>query len=109
MTKQEILKIIDQNRDVLTPENYQGILKNADIFTEDEKKRIVEYLRVAREMMRVNEDFMKKQNALLKKTDSDLKDMNDQMIKRAMFRLKEDENEQSKKEGSDADDMLSSL
>ena len=33
MTKEEILKIIDQNRDVLTPENYLGILKNVDIFT----------------------------------------------------------------------------
>lgn len=109
MTKEEILKIIDQNRDVLTPENYLGILKNVDIFNEDEKKRIVEYLRVAKEMLRVNQDFMKKQNALLKKTDSDLKGMGDQIQRQALFKRKEDEEEQSKKEGSEADDLLSSL
>ncbi|MBI5421743.1 hypothetical protein HZA44_01265 [Candidatus Peregrinibacteria bacterium] len=109
MTKEEILKIIDQNRDVLTPENYLGILKNVDIFNEDEKKRIVEYLRVAKEMLRVNQDFMKKQNALLRKADSDLKGMGDQIQRQAMFKRKEDEDEQSKKEGSEADDLLSSL
>lgn len=109
MTKEEILKIIDQNRDVLTPENYLGILKNVDIFNEDEKKRIVEYLRVAKEMLRVNQDFMKKQNALLKKTDSDLKGMGDQIQRQAQFKRKEDEEAQSKKEGSEADDLLSSL
>lgn len=109
MTKEEILKIIDQNRDVLTPENYLGILKNVDIFTEDEKKRIVEYLRVAREMLRINEDFMKKRNALLNKADADLKGMGDQIQRQSMFKRREDEEEQSKKEGSEADDLLSSI
>ena len=70
MTKEEILKIIDQNRDVLSPDNYLNILKNADIFTEDEKKRIAEYLGVAKEMLRVNEDFMKKRDALLRRSES---------------------------------------
>jgi VIT1/CCC1 family predicted Fe2+/Mn2+ transporter len=109
MTKEEILKIIDQNRDVLTPENYLGILKNVDIFTEDEKKRIVEYLRVAKEMLRVNEDFMKKRSALLKKGLDELNKVKNQMIEQDKQVRREKEHNQNSEDSSEADRMLGSL
>ncbi len=109
MTKEEILKIIDQNRDVLTPENYLGILKNVDIFTEDEKKRIVEYLRVAKEMLRVNEDFMKKRSALLKKGLDELHQIKNQMIEQDKQVRREREHNQNSEDSSEADRMLGSL
>ena len=102
MTKEEILKIIDQNRDVLTPENYLGILKNVDIFTEDEKKRIVEYLRVAKEMLRVNEDFMKKGL-------DELHQIKNQMIEQDKQVRREREHNQNSEDSSEADRMLGSL
>ena len=106
MTKEEILKIIDQNRDVLTPENYLGILKNVDIFNEDEKRRIVEYLKVAKDMLRVNEDFMKKRNALLKKATSDLGDMKTKWMGEEKEMRKENERQQSSEDSNAADNLL---
>jgi hypothetical protein len=109
MTKEEILKIIDQNRDVLTPENYLGILKNADIFTEEEKKRIVEYLKVAKEMLRINEDFMKKKNALLHKASDDLNKTKGQWMEGYKRVQGENEYRQSSEDSNEADNLLSGL
>ena len=62
MTKEEILKIIDQNKDILTPDNYQRILKNVDILTDRDKEAIVANLMTAREMLEANEECLKKQH-----------------------------------------------
>jgi hypothetical protein len=109
MTKEEILKIIDQNRDVLTPENYQGILKNADIFTEEEKKRIVEYLTSAQSMIRANEDFLKRRNALLKKSVQDLKEAKDLLIEKLKQAREEEGKRQERDDKSQADGLLNDL
>ena len=109
MTKEEILKIIDQNRDVLTPENYQRILKNADIFTEDEKKAIADYLRVAHELIEVNHRFMAKQSALFQKSADRLKSIDGQMSQDIKNLLKDAERKEGDESSSAADRLISDL
>ena len=64
MTKEEILKIIEQNKDILTPENYQRILKNVDILTDEDKENIAMHLTMAHETIKVNNELMEKQNTV---------------------------------------------
>lgn len=109
MTKEEILKIIEQNKDVLTPENYQGILKNVDIFTEEEKLKIAHYLQMAHEMMKANEAYMKAQNTLFKKTGDELKGIDQQISKDMKNAYKKAEESEQSKESDSADDLLSNL
>jgi len=109
MTKEEILKIIAQNRDVLTPDNYQRILKNVDIFTEDERKAIADYLRVAHEMVEVNHRFMGKQNALFQKTADRLKSIDETMSQDVKRNLKEAERNEKGESSSEADRLLSDI
>ncbi len=105
MTKRELLKIIEQNKDILTPENYEGIMKNADIFSDEEKEGIVGYLNMAKEMLAVNEKFMKAQNALYEKANRDMEKMDKEIQSDIKKASKSEEVETSKK----ADDLLSNL
>ena len=109
MTKEEILRIIYQNKDILTPENYQGILKNVDIFTEEEKLKIVHYLAMANELMRVNQGYMKAQNALFKKSTEDFKQMDQKIIRDIKDHFKRQENQDKSGDSGKADDLLSNL
>jgi hypothetical protein len=109
MTKEEILKIISQNRDVLTPENYQRILKNADVFTDDEKKAIADYLRVAHELVEANHRFMAKQNALFQKSADRLKSIDGQMSQDIKKMIKDAEHKEGGESSSAADRLLSDL
>jgi len=109
MTKEEILKIIDQNRDVLTPENYLGILKNVDIFTEEEKQAIVSYLKTAHEMIQVNHRFVAKQNALYQKTADRLEVIDRQMSEGVKRNLKDAEKLDLDQSSSEAQGLISGL
>ena len=109
MTKEEILKIIDQNRDVLTPENYQGILKNADVFTEQEKQAIASYLKTAHELIQVNHRFVAKQNALYQKSADRLKDIDGKMSEGVKRNLKEAERRDQDQSSSEAQGLISGL
>ncbi len=109
MTKEQILKAIEQNKDVLTPENYQGILKNVDIFTDEEKQAIVEYLTMAHEMMDINKRFIEKQNSLYKKTTNTLQEI-DGRVKKDIEEIKEKaESEEKDQASKDVNDLLSNL
>jgi hypothetical protein len=77
MTREEVIKIIDQNRDILTPENYQGILKNVDIFSKEDKENIARYLEVANRLIEVNKEFVSRRNALLRDTGKGLGGLRD--------------------------------
>jgi len=105
MTKEEIIKIIDQNRDVLTPENYLGILKYADIFTEEEKQAISSYLKTAHELIQANHRFLAKRNALYQKAADRMGEIGKQMKKGLKDAEKLDQGQSS----SDAQDLLSGL
>lgn len=109
MTKQEILKIIAQNRDILTPENYKGVLKYIDVFTEDELKRIADYLSVARELMEANKRFLVKQKALYQKTEDRLTEIDENMRREYKEGIKKAEQEENHQSATDADDMLNKL
>jgi len=109
MTKEEILRIIDQNRDVLTPENYQGILKNVDIFTEDEKLAIASYLKTAHEMIQVNHRFMAKRNALYQKTADRLGTIDRQMSEGVKKNLRDAEKFDHDQSSSEAQGLISGL
>jgi hypothetical protein len=109
MTKEEILHLIDQNRDLLTPENYQGILKYAEVFTEDEKKRIAAYLEAAQWMMRAHSDFIKKRNALLGEAVEKLKEEKGHMVKEVQKARAEEESRQASKDSSEAESMISGI
>ncbi|QQR83168.1 hypothetical protein IPJ72_05175 [Candidatus Peregrinibacteria bacterium] len=109
MTKAEVLKTIDQNRDLLTAENYQRIIKQIDLFTEDEKQRIVDYLNTAQRMLAVNHEFMQKQNALLKQTGDSLNTISYHLQEEKKQVLKQAENTKKNQDDSAADSLLSNL
>lgn len=81
MTKEEILKIIEQNKDILTPENLHGILKDIDLFTELEWQGIANYLKMTHELIQVNHKFLRKENEVYEDMASKLDAVNDKMKK----------------------------
>ena len=109
MTKKEILKIIEQNKDILTPENYKGILKNIDVFTDEEKDAIVYYLKTAREMLAVNDKFMKAQNAMYKGTIDELKEIDANITKKAKKEIQNASQKEEDSSSAEADKLISNL
>lgn len=109
MTREEVINIIKQNQDVLTPENYQNILENVDILSDSDKERIVAYLAMAQEMHKVNHEFMEEQNRLNQKTGDKLKVIDEKMKHDFKESLKKAEAEEKKEESDEAENLLSNL
>ncbi|MBU1017978.1 hypothetical protein KKA33_03015 [Patescibacteria group bacterium] len=109
MTKEEIIKIIDQNKDVLTSENYERILKNVDVFTAEEKEKIAAYLSMAQEMIEVNHKMMKAQNDLYQRTGNKLKDIDEKMLKDTKEVLQKAEASEETEASEEAEKLISNL
>ncbi len=109
MTKDDVLKIIQQNKDLLTPENYQGVIKRIDVFTEEEKQKIVDYLQMAQEMLKANQAYVKAQNALLEKTGDQLKEIDEKIVKDTKTAYKKAEESEKTQESDEAENLLSNL
>lgn len=109
MTKEDILQIIDQNRDILTPENYERLLKNADILTDDEKEKIANYLKTARELLAIQEEFLKTQNSNLKSFKNEAagiqREFKEEMVKAGH----EAEKQEKQAESDEADQLITNL
>ena len=105
MTREEVLKIVMQNKDILTPENYLRILKNVDILSDNDKENIVAFLQVSKEMLAVNKIYVQRRNALYQKAGEEFKRMNKDM-KDAIRKTEEDE---GSKDSDKADDLLANL
>lgn len=101
MTKEEILRIIHQNKDILTPENYQGVLKNTSLFTDDEKLKIARFLWLAKEMMKVNQDFLKAQSALFENSMEEIRQEGQRINRDSMghFIIEEKKDQDQDKKG----------
>lgn len=109
MTKDEVIKAIKQNADVLTPENYQAILKNVDVLSDADKERIVAYLAMAQEMHKVNHEFMEEQNKLNQKTGDTLKVLDEKMKHDFKESMKKAEAEEKTEDSDEAEKLLSNL
>ena len=109
MTKEEIIEIIKQNADILTPENYQSALKNADILTEDDKQRIVGHLTMARQALDVHERLLKTETGLYKEAGDELKIVKEKLLKGEKTALKMAESGQSAQESQEADNLISNF
>ena len=109
MTKKQVLKIIEANKDILTPENYKGILKNIDTFTDEEKEAVVDYLHMAREMLDANDRFMEAQNKLYKDTGDELKRIDKEIEKDTKKAIKMASADDEAKTSEEADRLISNL
>ena len=109
MTKEEILKIIDQNKDILTPDNYQRILKNVDILTDQNKEAIVVNLMTARKMMDANEEYLKKQNVLHKATEEKFIGIHKKIVQESKEALHKAEAFEETRSSEEADQLISNL
>lgn len=105
MTREEVLKIVMQNRDILTPENYLRILKNVDILSDKDKENIVAFLQVSKEMLEVNKIYVQRRNALYQKAGEEFKQMGQDM--KDVFKKAEEDEEN--RESDKADDLLANL
>ena len=109
MTKEEIIQIIKDNADILTPENYQSALKNADILTEADKQRIVGYLTMARQALDLQERFLKTEAGLYKEAGNELKIVKEKLLRDEKTALKIAESGQSAQEAQEADNLISNF
>lgn len=109
MTKKEILKIIEQNKDILTTENYKGVIKNIDIFTDAELKAIVDYLNTAKDMIKVNNDFMKAKSRLYQDTNDELDNIEKEFKAEVKKDRKETESKNAENDINEAENLISNL
>ena len=109
MTKEQILKIIEQNKDVLTPENYQGILKNVDIFTDEERQKIANYLRMAQELMKTNSAYLKSRNILFKSVGDRYKTIEKNIQEKEKEARRDAESTEQDQSSGEAEDLISNL
>jgi len=109
MTKDELIKIIEQNKDILTPENYQRALKNADVFTEEEKTQIAAHLTVAGQAVKTNREIVKKQNALYQETGDKLKAIDESIVKETKKAYHDVEAAEEAEASEKAEQLISNL
>ncbi|MBN1258282.1 hypothetical protein JXA05_00840 [Candidatus Peregrinibacteria bacterium] len=109
MTKEELLRIIAQNADILTPENYQRVIKNAAILTDEDKRKIANYLSMARELLEANNDFMKKAGTLNREAGDHFKSMREGMVREEKKILETAEGNEKRKEKEDAEKVISNF
>ncbi len=109
MTKDEIIDIIKQNADILTPETYQRALKDVDILTENDKQRIVGYLTMARQALDVHERLIKTETQLYKEAGDELKVIRQEWLSAEKAVLKKAESGQSAEESQEADKLISNF
>ncbi len=109
MTKEELIKIIEANKDVLTPQNYQRVLKNADIFTDEEKAQIVAHLTVANQAIQTNREIVEKQNELYQETGDKLKVIDEKIVKETKEAFHKADVAEGVESSKEADQLISNL
>ena len=109
MTKQEVLKIIEQNKDILTPENLQGILKDIDLFTEAEWEGIASYLQMTHELMKVSQKHLKKENEIYRQMEEGMKTANMTLKKEMRTETQAIEKKESENDKFQSDQLISNL
>lgn len=109
MTREQVINAIKQNADVLTPDNYQKILSNVDVLSDSDKERIVAYLAMAQEMLKVNHEFMEEQNSLNQKTGDHLKVIDEKMKHDFKESMKKAEADEKSEDSEAAEDLLTNL
>jgi len=109
MTKEEILKTIEQNKDLLTPENLQGIVKDIDLFTELEWQGIASYLEMTHELVQVSHKYIKRENEVYGNMANKLEVVNGKMKKGIREVAKAREKGEEEGDKAQIDQMISNL
>jgi hypothetical protein len=109
MTKEEIIKIIDQNRDLLTPENVQGYIQNIDLFSEREWEEIATYLDGVHKLIGINNRYLNSQSRLYSKAIAELDGVQADLASQKRIFYKGRESSFLDSESRDAEKLINNL
>jgi uncharacterized Ntn-hydrolase superfamily protein len=105
----DLLQFIEQQKDLLTPENYQSIKENYDAMPEELKEAIFTQLQNAAYLKKMVDEYEDQRIQALDEASKKLKEIKNGYLQTYKEAFRQMESEDKNEDGKNADDELNNL